>query len=263
MGSFPNIIYGDYGDEKTAQSTKIGGLPLETLMILPDGSKWRHTRAPSGTATVAGSLYQIAARDSDTMLYKSLIPAATYAVGATSVAFTTGGTTAITTDQYADGWLIIAGSAGSGSPKGEKYRIKSNNSAASGSTTCTLSLYPEDALKTAIPAGTIRIGVVANDYNAPVVTPTGTVLDKIVGVAPIAASAGFYYWTQRGGDALLAVGGTVLVEGEAVLVGTAEAGIGKTSAASGTASFKALYSIGTCVTVSLTNGFSLVNLELE
>src|SRR3990167_8515664 len=176
--SFPNIVYGDFGDEKKAQSTKINGYALEQLMILPDGSKFRHSRAPTGTATVAGSLYQVAARNSDTMLYKSLIPAATYAVGATSVAFTTGGTTSITTDQFADGWLIIAGSAGSGSPKGEKYRIKSNNSAASGSTTCTLTLYPEDPLKTAIPGGTTRFGVVANSYNAPVVTTADTVLDK-------------------------------------------------------------------------------------
>jgi len=261
--SFPSVIYGDFGDEKLAQSVKIGGLPLGQLMILPDGSKFRQARAPSGTAIVAGSLYQVAARNSDTMLYKSLIPAATYAVGATSVAFTTGGTASITTNQFEDGWVMIAGSAGSGSPKGEKYRIKSNNSAASGSTTCTLTLYPEDALKTAIAAGTIRIGVVANDYQSPVVTTADTVLDMIVGVAPIAASAGFYYWSQRGGDALMATGGTVLVAGEAVLVGTAEAGIGKTSAGAGTASFKALYNIGTTLTVSVTNGFSLVNLELE
>src|SRR3990167_8352141 len=109
--SFPNVVYGDYGDEKLAQSVKIGGLPLGQLMILPDGSKFRQARAPSGTATVAGSLYQVAARNSDTMLYKSLVPAATYAVGATSVAFTTGGTTSITTDQYADGWLLKIGRA--------------------------------------------------------------------------------------------------------------------------------------------------------
>ena len=61
----------------------------------------------------------------------------------------------------------------------------------------------------------------------------------------------------------MATGGTVLVAGEAVLVGTAEAGIGKTSAGAGTASFKALYNIGTTLTVSVANGFSLVNLELE
>ena len=55
--SYPNVIYGDYGDEKVAQSTKIGNLPLGQLMVLPDGRKFRHAQA-SATALVAGDLYQ-------------------------------------------------------------------------------------------------------------------------------------------------------------------------------------------------------------
>ena len=54
--SFPNVIYGDYGDEKVAQSTKIGSLPLGQLMILPDGRAFRHTRAHTAQAMTAGYL---------------------------------------------------------------------------------------------------------------------------------------------------------------------------------------------------------------
>src|SRR3990167_11513554 len=108
--SFPNIIYGDYGDEKRAQSTRIGGNQLGALMILPDHSEFHHSRAPSGTALTAGYLYQGPDVPSDTMLVKSIVPNGTIAIGATSVAGTTGGTSAITTDQYRDGWLIVPAS---------------------------------------------------------------------------------------------------------------------------------------------------------
>ncbi|KKL16382.1 hypothetical protein LCGC14_2496170, partial [marine sediment metagenome] len=54
--AFPNVIYGRYGDEKVAQSTKIGGLPLGQEMVLPDGREFRHSCAQTAAALVAGKL---------------------------------------------------------------------------------------------------------------------------------------------------------------------------------------------------------------
>ena len=51
--SFPNTVYGSYGDQYTSQTTKIDGLPLGTKMELPDGKIFRHCKAGGTTLSVS------------------------------------------------------------------------------------------------------------------------------------------------------------------------------------------------------------------
>ena len=262
--SFPNIIYGDYGDEKRAQSTRINSLPLGTLMVLPDGRKFRHARAASGTALTAGYLQTGPAVPADTMLVKSLVPNSTIAVGATSVAGSTGGTTAITTDQYRDGFLIVpASTAHPGA--GRMYKVVSNNSAASGSASFTINLDLADPIETALPAGTTTFGLRANLYNQVVVCPGDTsAVAPIAGVPPVAVSAGFYCWLQRSGPAVVFNAGTVLTVGEPVVASTGVAGaVAAIAATTVTDAKNRLGMIGYGMTLGVANGFALVDLTLE
>ena len=266
--SFPNIVFGDFGDEKIAQSTKIGGLPLGYLLVLPDQSEFHHARAPSGTALTAGYLYQGPAVPSDTMLVKDIVPNGTIAVGATSVAGTSGGTSAITTDQYMDGYLIVPSST-SDAGAGRKYRIKGNNSAASGSTTVTIDLDPADPIETALPGGTTTFGLRENPYNRTILTSADTAqVAPLAGIPPIAVSADFFYWSQSKGPAVAFVAGTVLTVGEPIVASTAVAGAVAafpTAAAdtTGVRYPKQVKTIGETLTLGNANGFALVNLHIR
>jgi len=257
--SFPNVIYGDYGDEKRAQSTKIGSLPLGTLMVLPDRREYVHFRARTGTAVVIGELQQTSTTMADTMYSLFLVLSATVAVGATSLSFTAGATTAVTTDQYADGFIVVAGSVGTG--RGYIYKIKSNNSAATGGE-CTVTLYPEDPIQVALEGGTTLVGVRANPYNLVVQATADTVEGRYAGFSVSAVSAGFYGWLGTRGEVLGKNTGTALIAGESVLATTATVGGIRTSVGAGTASFKSLRGVGTAYDISLTGGYAVIDARI-
>src|SRR3989304_7130992 len=129
--SFPSLVYGSPGDEKATSTSKLSGFPLGVTMVIGERA-FTHGRV-GGTALVVGRLYASGSPHmgvADPMLNKALIPAAAYAIGALTVAFTTGGTTTIATNELADGYLVVSSSTGAGI--GWQYKIKSNNSAASG-----------------------------------------------------------------------------------------------------------------------------------
>ena len=266
--SYPNIVYGDFGDEKRAQSTRIGNNQLSTLMILPDGREFHHGSAPSGTALSAGYLQQMPAVPSDTMIVKSLVPNGTIAIGATSVAGTTGGTSAISTDQFRDGYLIVPASTAQAGA-GRMYKIRKNNSAASGSATVTVDLDYADPIDAALPGGTTTFGLRENEYANVIVTTADTVFTgPFAGIPQVAVSAGFFCWLQTKGPALAFVGGTVLIAGSPIVASTGVAGAVAdfpTTAAdtAGVRYAKQLKPIGYGMTTGSANGFALVNLDIR
>ena len=262
--AFPSVHYGNFGDEKVTSTSKINGLPLGMKMILPDGSEYVHARA-GGTAVVVSKIYQAATAAihlTDTMLAKTLIPADSYAVGATTVAFTTGGTTAVATDALADGYLVIA----SGDGAGYKHKIKTNNSAASGSTTCTLTLYETDGLKVALAAGTTKLGVIPNSYAAVILTAADTIGAKIAGVPANSCAASAYFWAQRKGEAAVFTGGTVLLQRSPCVCSTAVAGAVVPIAVAATTALldtkESFQIIGVGLSSAATAGYSLVDLNI-
>src|SRR4030042_2004512 len=105
--SFPVSADGSFGQEKVVTTTK--KVPLGTRMVLEDGRAFRYCKA--GEALGAGTLCQtpLAIADHDMDLPIALAAA----VGATSISVTIA-TTAVTADQYMDGYIYINDGAGEG-----------------------------------------------------------------------------------------------------------------------------------------------------
>ena len=263
---FPHRVYGWYGDEKVAQSTKINGLPLGIRMELPDGREFVHARAGTAVALVAGQLYQApecaGTATADTSLEQGTLVCASAAVGATTLTITAGGTTSFVKDEYADGYVVTASSAGTGI--GLVYKVKANNSAATGAT-CLFTLYGNDKVNVAIEGGTTKVGVRTNEYSRVIITTADTVqTGPIVGVPPVAVSAGWYCWLQRKGVVAGFTGGTVLIAGEPV---TASGAVGGAFAVISAASTNVLIGkdhdpIGRAMATALSAGYATIHLEL-
>ena len=105
--AFPVLVHGKYGDEKKAQSTVIGSLPLGSEMVLPDGRQFILGRASTAAALSAGFLAAgSVVVTAGTSFGIGVSLAQTAAVGDTTIAVTLGAT-AVTADQYKGGFLII------------------------------------------------------------------------------------------------------------------------------------------------------------
>jgi hypothetical protein len=259
---FNNIIYGDYGAEKATAASAIGGLPLGTLMILPDGRKFRHAQA-SATALAAGKLYQgnsmaDIAGTADGNIIAGLAVAASAAIGATSVSVTMAATAHVSKDLLADGYLLVATSAG----QGHVYKIKGNTAAGSLGTT-TVTLEPTDPLKVALAASSTKVGLRANAFKSVTVTTADTVgVGAIVGVAPVAVAASYYCWVQRSGEAAVLADAT-LIEGIPVTASSAVAGAVMPAIATTTTHYKQRQTVGFAIAVSASASYSAVYLTLE
>jgi hypothetical protein len=266
MSSFPNVIYGGYGDEKTTSSTKIGNLPLGTLMVLPDGRKFRHARV-SATAGIAGNVYQgnVGIQGSDGAYIKSVATVSGVTAGSLTPVVTAGATTGATVNQFADGWFAVAGSAGAGT--GLVYKIKGNGSAAAGSS-ITINLYETDPIVTALAAATTTVGLRENEYSSLTITTADTVgVGQVAGILPVPVSASYYCWVQRSGPALALTSGTLIV-GVPCCVSDGIAGALEPLATAGadtagTRIVKTTVPVATVLNVAASTGYSLVNLELE
>mgnify|MGYP001591218216 FL=1 len=193
--AFPGRVYGWFGDEKVAQSARINGLPLGIRMELPDGREFVHARAGTAANLTAGELVQApviaGTASADTALTQGNLVCASAAVGATTLTITAGGTTAFVKDAYADGYVVVASSAGTGI--GHVYKAKVNNSAAAGAT-CLFTLYENDKVKVAIEGGTTKVGVRANEFWRVIQMTADTVYTgPPAGVPPVAVTSGWYF----------------------------------------------------------------------
>ncbi len=264
--SYPNIQYLKPGDEKKTTTQKNEGMKLGGKGILPDGREFRYCRA-SATALVAGKLYQQAggllAGDAD---YAAILAvAAAAASGQCTVTVTLGATTACgTVNLFADGYMAVASSAGSGN--GYVYAIKSCNTAAAGST-LTLTLEPTDPLKVALVAGTNTVGLRENPYAALTLTTADTIgLGKLAGVTPAAIAASKYGWIQTKG-AVMCLGDGTLIVGEPVCVSNVAGAVEVIPPAAadtiGTRVVKQMVKIGYCMNVAASAAYSLIDLQLD
>ena len=199
--SYPNIRYGDFGDEKVAASVAPSGNPLGQLMILPDGSKFRLARASSAAALSAGTMVSSSAAvvGHGGVSGSGLLASATTTenLAGHTVVYLVSKSAAVTLDQYAGGWLNVQGPAAS-SYIGYKYRIKENASAAV-STRFKITLDPKDSLKVDFKAGTTSCSLHKSQYSDAIVRSTSAAVAPIIGGVPTAVSANFYFWAQRTG----------------------------------------------------------------
>lgn len=226
--SYPNVIYGDYGDEKVTASAKIGNLPLGQLMILPDGRKFRHAQA-GGSNLGAGVIVSTSAglAGDGNVASSGLIASATTSrnLSTHTDVYVATSKLAYTEDQFADGILNVQGPAAS-TYIGHIYRIKANDAAASVAAGGDLhiELWPSDGLKVAFKAGTTTVSVRKSPYKDAIVYDSSTVIAGPMGVTPVAVSTTYYFWVQKSGPASVEQGGTAAIDGEAVYCATCEAG---------------------------------------
>ena len=259
--SFPNVIYGRYGQEKVAQSTAINSFPYGQIMVLPDGREFVHARAQTSTALLPGQV-QVAGSSipdhgcgtADQLLANSA------AIGATSIVVTAGGTTAIAADYYVDGSMGVRDDTG----EGLLYRVKANNSTATGST-CTVTLEPTDGLKVAL-GGTTTVSLRRSPYRDVLVRATGSAMvGPVVGVPVVAVSAGFYTWLQRRGLGQGLVAATTVVIGQPVYASSATAGAvaGFNQASTATAVYNEVESLGSCHAISGSTEYATINWNIK
>lgn len=256
--SFPNLIYGEYGDEKVSGATKLH--KLGTKMELPDGRIFRYARA-SATAIVTGKLYQGKAGEANTAQINDIAPADTD-VGAREVVVTIAGT-ALVANVFDDGYLVVASSIGTGI--GHAYKIAENNSCGAGGTT-TLTLAGNDEVKVALESGTTTVGLRKNEYDEVLLTTADTVrVNVLAGVSAAAAAASAYCWIQRRGPAAVLTDNTTLIIGTPCTASTTVVGAvgGNSAATTNVADGLGDTAIGMVMSVSDQNEYSLIDLTLE
>jgi hypothetical protein len=158
---------------------------LGALRITEDGRKFRY--AKSGEALVAGKNGLTCDAVAN---HIKLTGTNAVAKGVTKFPFTVGAT-AVTENQYKDGYLqVYDGAAGT---VGYQYRIRSNTACdASGVTVLEL----EDPIQVAI-LTTDTLSLIPNPFSS--ITQQGSLAHGLGGVVPITVATTKYFWMQTGG----------------------------------------------------------------
>ena len=126
------------------------------------------------------------------------------------------GATALTANQYQDGYLIINDATG----EGHTYKVRGHAAANASDTSVPIYLY--DGLLVALTADTSEYSLMKHPYDSVVVSVTDQA-DMPVGIPPIAVTADYYFWIQTWG-CCSALADETLAVGRALTTGTGVAG---------------------------------------
>jgi len=196
--------------EVTVTSSTKGGMQLGALVQTPDGRKFRYSRAGASNLA-AGKLVVAATQVAD----HTDLSVAVASIGDTQVTVTLG-STGVTADQYAGGFLIV----NDGTAEGNIYTIATHPAADASATVVVTLAQP---LATALAAsGTSQVSLIKNTYADVVISATDQA-DLAVGVPPVAVTAGYYFFCATGGDVAV-LGDEAVTAGLAVTIGTGVAG---------------------------------------
>src|SRR3990172_5929195 len=216
----PNTINGSDGDQFAVHTTQ--QLSLGQEMRFPDGRRFRYAKAPSGTAVVVAKLYQAAIPVANHVLQT----AAAAAAGATSVTLTLGAT-AVTADQYRDGYLVVDLAANTGF--GYIYQIGPHGDvAASGDFIVPL----RGTVQVAIDATANSVSLVPNNYSGVILAVATTPTAVLVGGSQKPIPVRNFGWILVAGTTTCLTQGTVVI-GTIVKPGTAAGALGPPGAAGG------------------------------
>ena len=239
-------LWGDYGDEKVTGTSQIH--PYGTRMVLPDGRVFYYGQTDG--AQTAGAICQsavgVANHDMD-------LAVNTAAAGAKSLSVTVGGT-AVTANQYADGYVYV----NDGTGEGHIYKIRQHD-AISSSGSGTINLYDGDAIVVAFEAATI-VGLAKNPYKDFIVFPT-TATGHPVGVAATDFDDDDYGWLQTWGPAAVLCD-VAFVIGNHVRVSDNTAGSGEPLDRDGSAEDEVSIGIASLI-APVTTDYGYVNLTIN
>lgn len=185
MSMNQHTVSGNEGDQYVTTLNQ-GAYAVGTKMVLPEGREYRYVRNGASTGA-AGKVVQGSA---PVAAHVNLAVAAA-AVGATTVDITFG-TTAITADQYKDGFLVVEDGTGAG----QMYKILSHP-AANLSTALVVTLYPEAGLQVALDA-TSKVSLLKREWDGAILAPT-TLTNVVIGVPLVTITAAYYGWAQKKG----------------------------------------------------------------
>lgn len=177
---------------------------LGTLRVEADGRKFRYGKAGAAIGAGKNTSAAIAVANHITLT----MPAA-YAVGKTQLSITVGNT-AVTADQYADGFLLVNDSTGAG----YQYRIDSNTACAGNGTTIVQLAEP---LVVALSATSV-VSLIPNEWSSVIVNANAT--DSPAGCAVRDMTSAYYGWFQTGGNGVYLSDGTPAVGQMLVLSST-------------------------------------------
>jgi hypothetical protein len=205
MPNFTNAFGTQPGFDSNATPLHSVGTRAETA----DGRKYRYVQA-GAVALVRGNMIQAPAQLTE---HDQLTPSVA-AIGATQVSVTLG-STAVTANQYADGWICIDTTPG----LGQFCKILSHP-AADASAAVVITLVEADALLVAL-TGSSRVTLVPNPYKSVIQSPVTTLTGAVLGAAIYPIPAAEYGWIQTGGPSAVLVAGTPGVGLAVVVPGTA------------------------------------------
>lgn len=164
-------------------------LPLGARGYSPGGRVFRMAKA-SGVALTVGKLVRKPENEAG---LQDLVVAAAVAIGGTSFTLTMNGP-GMELDDYKDGVAYF----NDGPNQGHSYVIVgSSKTAMTGTLTVTINAGLEVALTTSSKATLIK-----NRYDGVRITEPAPV-ERVLGVAPVAVTASYYFWLQTGGPAVV------------------------------------------------------------
>lgn len=199
-------------DHNAQSATK--QFPLGTK-IRRGSRSWVYCKAGASNIAIGVPIQQAAAvhaeQDDD------IVTGAAAAIGATSVDLTSTANLDNDpnddTDDFADGFLVVNDEAG----EGQCHQIKSNEGF-SGTDLATFVLY--DALTIALTVAS-QVGLIRSPYYR-VIATAAVVSGMVIGVAPRAVTAAYFFWAQTRGPAAVVVQAAINL-GTVAIVGTTAA----------------------------------------
>lgn len=185
---------------------------LGTKGVAPDGRIFRYGNV-GGTQIAAGKLCVSPAMTAN---HEDIAFASAAAIGDKSVSITIGAT-AITANEYDEGFLLVIDDTG----EGYTHKIVSCPTT-DGSAAISISITP--GIQVATTTST-TVALLRNPYRDVVIATGGTQTSIPVGVSPIVMTASYYGWFQTGGwAAVLSSGTNTATAGEPVTIGEATDG---------------------------------------
>lgn len=221
--------------------------PVGTLGTTQDG-RWFRFAQNGGVTLVPGNLLCGVAPVTNHVGNTATATAA----GATTVTFTQGNT-AVTQNQYKDGYLVISVTPGAG----YSYPISSHDAVPS----ATAYAWPlnADSVQVALTT-TSRIDLVANPYRGVIQAPATVLISNPVGVAVSAPTANQYCWIQVEGVCGVLTAGTLVAGNRAVNAYATAGAVAPETAVAATSATE--NTIGQVVRVAASTAWSTIDLHL-
>ena len=234
-----NIIQGTPGQQFSVQTSEPAE-PLGTQMVFPDGRKFRYAQA-GAVAVVVGKLYQAAIPVANHVLQT----ATAAAVGDRSVTLALGAT-AVTADQYKDGYLVIDLASNTGF--GYIYGIKTHGAvASSGSFVVPL----KESVQVAIDTTANSVSLVPNTFAGVILSVATNNTAELAGVSVKPIAIGAWGWLQTAGHVMCLTTGTIVI-GQKVFPSTT------TGAVIAEAAFSVNQTCGIVTRVASTTNYSTI-----